>query len=161
MPILFSTPPSLSHSNPISSFFSASPSSHTPNPPPSLTINHKTISSKTKPSPKTTSNNPTYLPNHPQLIYTSTYPPSALTTPSPQTQQTTSPLTQSSFHPSSPSQNNLRILQWNANGIRPRRTELLHFLIISTISSLYKSHTSPLTPPSAYQATKPSKRTVL
>ena len=119
-------PPSLSHSNPISSFFSASPSSHTPNPPPSLTINHKTISSKTKPSPKTTSNNPTYLPNHPQLIYT--YPPSALTTPSPQTQQTTSPLTQSSFHPSSPSQNNLRFLQWNANGIRPRRTELLHFL---------------------------------
>ena len=126
MPILFSTPPSLSHSNPISSFFSASPSSHTPNPPPSLTINHKTISSKTKPSPKTTSNNPTCLPNHPQLIYT--YPPSALTTPSPQTQQTTSPLTQSSFHPSSPSQNNLRILQWNANGIRPCRTELIHFL---------------------------------
>ena len=77
------------------------PSSHTPNPPPTLTNNHKTISSKTKPSPKTTSNNPTYLPNHPQLIYT--YPPSALTTPSPQTQQTTSPLTQSSFHPSSPS----------------------------------------------------------
>ena len=51
-----------------------------------------------------------------------------MTTPSPQTQQTTSPLTQSSFHPSSPSRNNLRILQWNANGIRPRRTELLHFL---------------------------------
>ena len=51
-----------------------------------------------------------------------------MTTPSPQTQQTTSPLTQSTFHPSSPSQNNLRILQWNANGIRPRRTELLHFL---------------------------------
>ena len=51
-----------------------------------------------------------------------------MTNPSPQTQQTTSPLTQSSFHPSSPSRNNLRILQWNANGIRPRRTELLHFL---------------------------------
>ena len=118
--------PSLSHSNPVSSFFSVSPSSHTPNPPPTLTNNHKTISSKTKPSPKTTSNNPTYLPNHPQLIYT--YPPSALTTPSPQTQQTTSPLTQFSFHPSSPSRNNIRILQWNANGIRPRRTELLHFL---------------------------------
>ena len=30
-------------------------------------------------------------------------------------------------------------------------------LIISTISSSYKSHTSPLTPPSAYQATKPSR----
>ena len=121
-----SQPPSLSHSNPVSSFFSVSPSSHTPNPPPTLTNNHKTISLKTKPSPKTTSNNPSYLPNHPQLIYT--YLPSALTTPSPQTQQTTSPLTQSSFHPSSPSRNNLRILQWNANGIRPRRTELLHFL---------------------------------
>ena len=117
--------PSLSHSNPISSSFSISPSSHTPNPPPPLTNNHKTISSKTKPSPKTTSNNPTYLRNHPQLIYT--YPLSALTTPSPQSQYTTSPLTQSSFHPSFPSRNNLRILQWNANGIRPRRTELLHF----------------------------------
>ena len=33
-------------------------------------------------------------------------------------------------------------------------------LIISTISSSYKSHTSPLTPPSVYPATKPSKRTV-
>ena len=98
--------PSLSHSNPISSSFSVSPSSHTPNPIPPLTNNHKTISSKTNPSPKTTSNYPTYLPNHPQLIYT--YPPSAMTTPSPQTQYTTtppqtqyttSPLTQSSFHP--------------------------------------------------------------
>ena len=118
--------PSLLHSNPVSSFLSVFPSSHTPNPPSPLTNNHKTISSKTKPSPKTTSNKPTYLPNHPQLIYT--YPPSALTTPSPQTQHTTSPRTQSSFHPSSPSRNNLRILQWNANGIRPRRTELLHFL---------------------------------
>ena len=118
--------PSLSHSNPISSSFSVSPSSHTPNPPPPLTNNHKIISSKTNPSPKTTSNYPTYLPNHPQLIYT--YPPSALTTPTPQTQYTNSPLTQSSFHPLSPSRNNLQILQWNANGIRPRRTELLHFL---------------------------------
>ena len=155
-----SQPPSLSHSNPVSSFFSVSPSSHTPNPPPTLTNNHKTISSKTKPSPKTTSSNPTYLPNHPQLIYT--YPPSALTTPSPQTQHTTSPLTQSSFYPSSPSRNNLRILQWNANGIRPRHIDSYTFsLIISTISSSYKSHTSPLTPPSVYQATKPSKRTVL
>ena len=147
--------PSLSHSNPISSSFSVSPSSHTPNPPPPLTNTHKTISSKTNPSPKTTSNNPIYPPNHPQLIYT--YPPSASSTP-PQTQYTTSPLTQSSFHPSSPSRNNLRILQWNANGIRPR----FNFsLIISTISSSYKSHTSPLTPPSVYPATKPSRRTVL
>ena len=62
----------------------------------------------------------------PQLIYT--YPPSASSIPSPQTQHTISPLTQSSFHPSSPSRNNFRILQWNANGIRPRRTELIQFL---------------------------------
>ena len=34
------------------------------------------------------------------------------------------------------------------------------FLIISTISSSYKSHTSPLTPPSIYPATKPSRKTV-
>ena len=81
---------------------------------------------KLNPPPKQPRMTPPYLPNYPQLIYT--YPPSALTTPSPQTQQTTSPLTQSSFHPSSPSRNNFRILQWNANGIRPRRTELLHFL---------------------------------
>ena len=66
--------PSLSHSNPVSSSFSVSPSFHTPNTPPPLTNTHKTISLKTKPSPKTTSNNPTYPPNHPQLIYT--YPPS-------------------------------------------------------------------------------------
>ena len=57
--------PSLSHSNPVSSSFSVSPSSHTPNPPPPLTNTHKTISLKTNPSPKTTSNNPTYPPNHP------------------------------------------------------------------------------------------------
>ena len=125
MPILFSTPLPLTLQSLILILFCISILSHSKSPP-TLTNNHKTISSKTKPSPKTTSNNPTYLPNHPQLIYT--YPPSALTTPSPQTQQTTSPLTQSSFHPSSPSRNNFRILQWNANGIRPRRTELLHFL---------------------------------
>ena len=93
--------PSLSHSNPISSSFPVSPSSHILNPPPPLTNTHKTISSKTKPSPKTTLNNPTYPPNHLQLIYT--YPPSASFTPPPQTQYITSPLTQSSFHPSSPS----------------------------------------------------------
>ena len=75
--------------------------------------------------PKTTTNNPTNLPNHPQLIFN--YPPSASTIPPPQTQHTISPLTQSSFHPFSPSRNNLRILQSNANGIRPRRTELTHF----------------------------------
>ena len=152
--------PSLSHSNPISSFFSVSPSSHTPNPPPTLTNNHKTISSKTKPSPKTTSNNPTYLPNHPQLIYT--YPPSALTIPSPQTQHTTSPLTQSSFHPSSPSRNNSESYSGMLMGFaRVVLNSYTFSLIISTISSLYKSHTSPLTPPSVYPATKPSRRTVL
>ena len=117
--------PSLSHPNPVSSFFSVSPSIHTPNPPPSLTNTHKTISSKMYPL-KTTTNNPAYPPNHPQLIFT--YRLSASSTPPPQTQHTISPLTQSSFHPSSPSRNNLRILQWNANGIRFRRTELIQFL---------------------------------
>ena len=71
-------------------------------------------------------NNLTYPPNDPQLIFT--YPPSASSISPPQSQHTTSPLTQSSFHPSSPSRNNLRILQLNANGIRPRRTELIQFL---------------------------------
>ena len=148
--------PSLPNSNPVSSLFSVSPFSHTPNPPPPLTNNHKTISSKTKPSSKTTSNKPTYLPNHPQLIYT--YPPSALTTP--QTQHTTSPLTQSSFHPSSPSRNE----SYSGMLMGFARVVLNSYtfsLIISTISSSYKSHTSPLTPPSVYPATKPSKRTVL
>ena len=69
---------------------------------------------------------PTNLSNHPQLIFN--YPRSMSTTPSPQTQHTISTLTQSSFHPSPPSRNNLQILQWNANGIRPRRTQLTHFL---------------------------------
>ena len=71
-------------------------------------------------------NNRTDPPNHPQLIFT--YPPSASSIPPPQTQHTISPLTQSSFHPSSPSRNNLRIVQWNANGIRPRRNKLIQFL---------------------------------
>ena len=43
---------SLSHSNPVSSSFSVSPSFHTPNPPHPLTSIHKTISSKTNLSPK-------------------------------------------------------------------------------------------------------------
>ena len=134
--------PSLSHSNPISSSFSVSPSSHTPNSPPPFTNNHKTISSKTNPSPKTTSNNLNYPPNHPQLIYT--YPPSASSTPPPQSQYTISPLTQSSFYPSFPSRNNLRILQWNANGIRPRRTELIQFLSHNQYDLIFiqKSHLS-------------------
>ena len=44
--------PSLSHPNPVSSSFSISPSIHTPNPPPSLTNTHQTISSKMNPPPK-------------------------------------------------------------------------------------------------------------
>ena len=112
--------PSLSHPNPVP------PSIHTPNPPSSLINTHKTISSKMNPHPKTTTNNPTNLPNHHQLIFN--YPPSASSIPPPQTQHTISPLTQSYFHLSSPSRNNLRILQGNANGIRPRRAELTHFL---------------------------------
>ena len=71
---------------------------------------------------------PTLL-NHPQLIFI--YPPLASSLPPPQTQHTISLLKQSSFHPSPPTRNNLRILQWNANGIRPRRTELIQFLSLN------------------------------
>ena len=59
--------------------------------------------------PPPTINNLTDLPNHPQLTFA--YPTSASSLPPTQPQHTISPLTQSSFHPSSPSQNNLRILQ--------------------------------------------------
>ena len=94
------------------------------------------------PHPKTTTNNPTNLPNHPQLIFN--YPPSASTIPPPQTQHTISPLTHSSFHPSSPSRNNLRILQWNANGIRPRRTEFVQSLSYNQYDLIFiqESHLS-------------------
>ena len=134
--------PSLSHPNHVPLSFSVSPFTHTPNPPPSFTNTHKIISSKINPPPKTITNNPTYPPNHPQLIYT--YPPSASSIPSPQTQHTISPLTQSSFLPSSPSRNNLRILQWNANEIRPRRTELIQFLSYNQYDLIFiqKSHLS-------------------
>ena len=125
MSILFSTSSSLSHPNPVSLSFSyLHPLTHK--------IPHPYSQTPTKPylqkltPPKTTTNNPNYPFNHSQLIYT--YPPPASSIPSPQTQYTISPLTQSSFHPSSPSRNNLRILQWNANGIRPRRTKLIQFL---------------------------------
>ena len=156
---------SLSHPNPVSSSipvcssFSVSPSIHTPNPPPSLTNAHKIISSKTNP-PKTTTNNPTYPPNQPQLIFT--YPPSASSTPPPQTQHTISPLT----YP-------LSILSLPLETTSESYSEMLmgfalvvlnsynSSLIISTISSSYKSHISPLTPLSVYPATKPSKTTVL
>ena len=73
--------PSLSHPNSISSSFSVSPSIHTLNPPLSLKNTHKNISSKITPLPKTTTNNPTYPPNHPQIIFT--YPPSESSTPLP------------------------------------------------------------------------------
>ena len=90
--------------------------------------------------PKTTTNNSTHPPNHPQLIYTN--PPSASSIP-PQTQHTISPLT-SSFHPSSPSRNNLRILQWNVNEICPRRTELIQFLFHNQYDLIFiqESHLS-------------------
>ena len=91
---------------------------------------------------KTITNNPTSPPNHPQLIFN--YPSSASTIPPPQTQTTISPLTQSSFHPSSPSRNNLQILQWNANGIRPRYTELIQFLSLNQYDLIFvqESHLS-------------------
>ena len=75
---------------------------------------------KYPPKQLSTINNPTDPPNYLQLIFT--YPPSASSLPPPQSQHTTSPLTQSFFHPSSPSQNNLGMLQRNTSGIRPRRT---------------------------------------
>ena len=92
-------PRSLLHLNPVPS------SINTPNAPSSLTNTCKTISSKMNLHPKTTTNNPTNLPNQPQLIFN--YLPSASTIPPPQTQHIISPLIHSSFHPSSPSQNNL------------------------------------------------------
>ena len=57
--------PSLSHSNPVSSFFSVSPSSHTSNPPPPLTNNHKPYLQKLNPPPKQPQITPTnlYLPS--------------------------------------------------------------------------------------------------
>ena len=150
--------PSLSHSNPVSSSFSVSPSFHTPNPPPPLTNNHKTISSKTNPSPKTTSNNPTYPPNHPQLIYT--YPLSASSTP-PQTNIPTlshNPLSILPLPLETTSESYSGMLMGFAHVVL---NSYNFSFIISTISSSYKSHTSPLTPPSVYPATKPSRRTVL
>ena len=105
-----------------------------PNPHLHLEIPTNPTSSKMKsPQNNSTINNPTDPPNHLQLIFT--YPPLASSLSPPQTQHTISPLTQS-FHPSSPSRNNLWILQWNANGIRPRRTELIQFLSKSVWSHL-------------------------
>ena len=125
------TSPSLSHPNLVSS------STNTHKPSSSSTNTHKTSSSKMKPHPKqlSTTNNPTDLSNQPQLTFT--YPRSASSLPPPQPQHTISPLTQSSFHPSSPSRNNLRILQWNANGIRPRRTELIQFVFLNQYNFIF------------------------
>ena len=137
--------PSLLHPNPVSS------SIHTPNLPSSLTNTQKTISSKMNSHPKTTTNNPTDPSNHPQLMFT--YPPSA-----PQTQHTISPLN-----------NPLSILPLPLEATFEFYSKMLmgfahvvlnsynSCLIVSTISSSCKSHTSPLTPLSAYPATKPSK----
>ena len=127
--------------------------------------------------PKTTTNNPTYPPNHPQLIFT--YPASASSIPPPQTQHTITQSSKSSFHPSSSSflslskpsfllfpsflslskqpPNPTVECLWDSPVLNSYNSSL----IISTISFSYKSHTFPLTPLSAYPATKPSKRTVL
>ena len=125
------TSPSLSHPNPLSS------STNTPKPPSSSIHTRKPTSLKMKPHPKqlSTINNPTDPANHSQLIFT--YPPSASSPAPPQTQQTISPLTQSSFYPSSPSQNNLRILQWNANEIRPRCTEFIQFFSLNQYDFIF------------------------
>ena len=132
--------PSLSHLNPASSSFSVSPSIHTPNPPPSLTNTHKTISSKTNP-PKTTTNNPTYPPNNPQLIFT--YPPLASSTPPPQIQHTISPLNPLSILPpplETTSESYSGMLMGFALVVLKSCNSSL---INSTISSSYKSRTSP------------------
>ena len=87
-----------------------------------------------------TISNSSNLPNHPQLTFT--YPPSVSSLPPPQSQPSTS-LKKSSFYPSS-SQNSQRILQWNANGIRPRRTELTQFLSLNQYDLIFvqESHLS-------------------
>ena len=132
--------PSLSHPNPVSSSFSVFPSIHTPNPSPSLTNTHKTISLKINPFPKTTTNNPTYPPNHPQLIFT--YSP-----------QHHLYLLLKPNIPSLLSHNPLSILPLTLETTSEFYSGMLmgfalavlnsynSSLIISTISSLYKSHT--------------------
>ena len=59
--------------------------------------------------------------------------------PPPQPQPSTSPFTQSS-----PSQNCLRILQWNANGIRLHHTELIQILSLNQYNLIFvqESHLS-------------------
>ena len=152
--------PSLSHSNPVFSSFSVSPSFHTPNSSPPLTNTHKTISSKTNPSLKTTSNNPTYSPNHPQLIYTYPHLHHLLLLLKPNIPPLLShnPLSILPLPLKTTSESYSGMLMGFAHVVLNSYT---FSLIISTISSSYKSHTSPLTPPSVYPATKPSRRTVL
>ena len=82
-----------------------------------------------------TINNSPNLPNHPKLTFT--YPPSASSLPPPQPQPSTSPLKQSSFHRYPPSQNSIRIFQWNANEICPRRTELIQFLLLNKYDLIF------------------------
>ena len=93
--------------------------------------NSKILIFKNEP-PKTINNSPDLL-NHPQL----NYPSSVSSLPPPQPQPSTCPLTQSCFHHSSPSQNSLRILQWNANGIRPCRTEFIQFLSLNQYNLIF------------------------
>ena len=82
-----------------------------------------------------TINNSPNLPNHTKLTFT--YPPSASSLPPPQPQPYISPLKQSSFYCYPPSQNSLRIFQWNANGIRPHRTELIQFLSLNKYDLIF------------------------
>ena len=93
------------------------------------------------PLPKTTTNNPTDPPNHPQLIFT--YLPSASSIPPPQTQHTISPL----HNPLSILSLPLETISEFYNGMLMEFALVVlnsynFFLIFSTISSLYKSHTS-------------------
>ena len=82
-----------------------------------------------------TINNSPNLPNQPKLTFT--YPLSVSSLPPPQPQPSTSPLKQSSFHRYPPSQNSLRIFQWNANGICFRRTELIQFLSLNKYDLIF------------------------
>ena len=77
-------------------------------------------------SPHTYAGNSLPLANPPPLI--TTYPTTALGVPPPPSQPTNPALTAQPFSIPASSANCLRILQWNAGGIRSRRTEFLHFL---------------------------------
>ena len=100
------------------------------------------IFKKEHPKNPPTINNSSNLLNHSHL--TSNYSPSASSPSPPQPQPSTSLVKQFTFHHSSPSQNCLRILQWNANGICLCRTKLIQFLSLNQYNLIFvqESHLS-------------------